>query len=418
MKNLNFINLEYKPLPVSQGYGFFKILKPNEEAKEVLGLKPIVQGIYANYFYSQNRIFWPDTFPNRADKFWGHNTCGDSIFNTSTPYSHIIDGFSPNLNKDLHIGHLRNFCLALSLSRIFESRIKPVALLGLSLGEKPEALSSLLKFFSKFNYFPNIYFDTCLPPTTISFKEGEGEKAGCMVYGKDQVVMKRSDGTPTYPYHELCFAEHVNPTFYLTGAEQADHFKSLGLSNKHLPMGLILDLEGKKMKSRDGNSYKIEEAIRAISENLTDSKCSFETLSYNILFCNFLMTARETNLKFDPKLWSNPNSPGLYITYTYARLYSVLSKLTIQFSTYVEEKDIPLRASVAYSSYYFSLAVNKLDPVFIAQHTFNLCKEINAVYERERILDASESTIYSLKLASEVLEKLMYLLCMESPKSI
>jgi len=396
----------YKPLPPSIGYGFFTTIQFGEEPKECCGIKPVVEGIYANYFYTKDRIKWPTSFPNRQ---------------TWENLSHlVIDGFSPNLNKDLHIGHLRNFSLAVSLDRILDKKATFVSLLGLSLGEKPYALSNLLKMFSRFNFFPKLYFDTNLPPTKTSFNDGTEEKAGCMVYGKDQIVMQRSDGSFTYPYYELCFSDYVKPTHYITGAEQVDHFKSLGLGDKHLPMGLILDTNGKKMKSRNGDSYKIQEAVDAIVEKLTHSKCPKEVLAYNILFCNFLMTGRQTNLKFDPDLWSNPNSPGLYITYTYARLCSVIKKYPnkILLDERIEEKDIPLWSTIAYTDYYYSLAVSKLDPVFLAQHTLSICKEINAVYERERILDASMSTLTCLCTAKNTLENLMEKLCIEPVKEI
>jgi arginyl-tRNA synthetase len=65
-------------------------------------------------------------------------------------------------------------------------------------------------------------------------------------------VIRRSDGTPTYAYHDLAFAKMVSPDFYVTGMEQKEHFHTLGLGQKHLPMGLVLDsATGKKLKSRN-----------------------------------------------------------------------------------------------------------------------------------------------------------------------
>jgi arginyl-tRNA synthetase len=50
-------------------------------------------------------------------------------------------------------------------------------------------------------------------------------------------------------------------------------------------------------------------------------------LAWNVLAWNFLHVARPKNVKFTPEEWTKPEAPGMYITYTYARIKSALKGL-------------------------------------------------------------------------------------------
>ncbi len=103
------------PLPKDQGVGFFSL----EPVPDVEGYRYEQVGRYHNYYFTKENNDWPKSFD----------------FN---PNDYRIDGFSPNLNKTLHIGHLRNLALAVSLSRITEGEV--VSLLGASLGILDEVI--------------------------------------------------------------------------------------------------------------------------------------------------------------------------------------------------------------------------------------------------------------------------------------
>ena len=53
---------------------------------------------------------------------------------TVKPSEIVFDGFSPNLNKGLHVGHLKNLCIAAAITNI--TNAKPVAMLGAANGVK------------------------------------------------------------------------------------------------------------------------------------------------------------------------------------------------------------------------------------------------------------------------------------------
>lgn len=133
------------------------------------------------------------------------------------------------------------------------------------------------------------------------------------------VPVVRADGRPLYAYHDLVFAKEVAPTYYVTGQEQREHFKALGLEKHHLPMGLVLGPDGKKLKSRDGTALPAVEAIGLVEANLNDT-ANKTKLAWNILAWNFLHVTRPQDVKFEVEKWTRPEAPGMHITYTHARI--------------------------------------------------------------------------------------------------
>src|SRR5271169_1397806 len=99
-----------RPLPDNVGVGF-----TDSKPLDVKGCKYEVLGRFHNYYFTKENYAWP--LPLRlASKI-------------------IVDGFSPNLNKQLHVGHLRNLALAKSLHSIYTgTEAKFIAFLGCSLG--------------------------------------------------------------------------------------------------------------------------------------------------------------------------------------------------------------------------------------------------------------------------------------------
>ena len=54
----------------------------------------------------------------------------------------------------------------------------------------------------------------------------------------------------------------------ITGSEQRGHFAALGLADKHLPIGLVLGPDGKKVKSSGGDPLLAAEAFDLVAEQL------------------------------------------------------------------------------------------------------------------------------------------------------
>jgi len=391
-------------MPAKYGIGF---TSPEPVAPDLVeGYRYEQTGNHHNYFVTPQRWDWPERFD----------------FGSVAP---VIDGFSPNLNKQLHVGHLRNLALANSLSRILKNA-KFVSLLGCSLGVRFAALEGW-KYWTEFLGFqPEVYYDCALPDDLIPTREPTVAEVESDLIDPNEgddltlpelwdgpngpVIVKRSDKRPLYAYHDLAFAQIVGPDHYITGEEQKIHFASLGLGDKHLPMGLVLGLDGKKMKSREGDVLLATEAVQMVKEHLRQTQHA-DQLAWNILAWNFLHTARKSNLKFEAEKWTQPDSPGMYISYTYARTWNaleeavplrnpipigpfygfdpdylkILKRSGSTVDTEITEIDLDLLGLSEQYIFYYQQAIERLDPAPVANYAHDLARLIGVAYERERI---------------------------------
>jgi len=388
-----------KPIPPDIGVGFSAFQDPSEYADQ--GYRQETVGRYVNFHFTLQHWAWPVAVKN------------------DQPY--VIDGFSPNLNKELHIGHLRNLIVATSLSRLFP-QAKMVAMLGAAVGVEPYALGMLDEFYQRAGYLPDLYYDNKLPPFEDTV-DGEGEQAGCKVWQgpKGPVIVTRSDGRHTYAYHDLSFAKLVSPTHYVTGAEQKDHFESLGFGHKHLPMGLVLGADGKKVSSRNGGAMSLREAVLSVADALQTVKSGYNPdtidLAWNVVAWNFLKNNRAKNAIFNPEQWTQIDSPGMYISYTYARTDSALGDY-VGDASYLTEADLPLLGVCSYSDYYIGRAVELMDASPVANYTLELAQAITKAYHAEKIQGGRPGLAFAMRHAHDTLGKCMNILGMKQLKRV
>ena len=406
-------------MPLKFGVGFTTSDPDSLKDLDLAGYRCETIGTHTNYHATPENWAWPNRIKIPKTKF-------------------VIDGFSPNMNKALHVGHLRNLAIANSLSKILtvqdgrraetcDYNTKFVAMLGASLGVKEFALNDWRYWTNFLGYKPEEYFDVALPDDIVktreyyktdNFIEEDGTpEQPCQAwdgpYGA--VIVKRSDGKPLYAYHDLAFAAYVEPTHYITGHEQKEHFMSLGLGDKHLPMGLVLGDDNKKLKSRTGDALPAFDVVQMLRNKLEGEYEVTTKLAWNILAWNFLHTTREKNLKFDVESWTRPDQGGLYISYTYARAMSALGKknqhLTKlyrdQMATEFKDIDISLLGFAEQYRFYYQEAVNRLDSAPIANFAFDLAKLISQAYEKEKVSGGRRSFCQSFEHATWRLEMCM-----------
>jgi arginyl-tRNA synthetase len=373
------------PMPAKYGVGFTSMHKlPNYAIGDKYRYEMV--GHYHNYHFTKENYSWP-------------------VLDLLSP-NYIIDGFSPNLNKELHIGHLRNLAIAKSLSCILGDNTKFVALLGCSLGVKKAALEGW-KYWTNFvGYHPEIFYDLTLPqdvvPVRLPNNEEIDEHTLACINDGDKIDLPkvwdgpngpvnviRSDGRPLYAFYDLAFAAEVGPTHYVTGHEQKEHFQSLGFGSKHLPIGLILGPDGTKLKSRAGDALLATEALELVRLNLRDVSDNVgKKIAWNILAWNMLHAARETNLKFEVEKWVRSESPGMYVTYTMARIGSALSGCSFarrSNNNLLTEIDVKLLGTASIFNYHLQQAIVKLDPAPIANYLHDLARVLNRAYDQEPI---------------------------------
>ncbi len=282
------------PMPENRGIGFTVIDESNIDLK---GYLPQNVGRYSNYLFTRDNYRWP--FVEKENP------------------RYVIDAFSPNLNKELHIGHLRNLVTAKFLKRTNEGT--HVSLFGASVGVYSWAEEAIWELLNFAQYKPDeVYYDILMPWDYVSryLETGKNENNGCEVWQENpEVIVTTSQHKHTYSFYSIAFEKLQSPDYYLTGDEQADFFKSLGLGEKHLPMGLVLGLDGKKMKSRkqdkDGNvvfdPYTANEAIKDVMDNLQPTP-EPKKLAWNIIAWNFLHVNRTKAIRFNPIEWVKTDS--------------------------------------------------------------------------------------------------------------
>lgn len=371
------------PLPSNIGYGFFSLEAiPNTYKVEKVGR-------YWNYYFTTDNWHWP--IPNNSPNY-------------------TIDAFSPNLNKTLHVGHLRQLTLA---SALFHSLPNSnfVALLGASLGIDEQHKADLMDWFDFVDYHPKIYFDISLPGNLPegTYSVFSGDYKGCQVWNgpKGPVVLIRSNEKKTYAYYDLIFSQIANPSHYITGEEQKNHFASLGFSAKHLAMGLVLGKDGKKIKSREGAAPSAIEIIQLIMDKLQQTEFP-KKLAWNILAWNFLRCNREKSVMFDPDKWTHPDSGGMYISYTYARILSALKEYELAKPN-IESIDLPLLAFSEYYHHWYNRMVDKLDPAPLANYAYDLANLLGKAYHQEKIINGRKSFRFAVHYAFQTLS-----LCMQN----
>lgn len=305
--NINTI----KQIPNHLGFGFCQFGELTNEVKEWT--------TYWNFKTEKSGSFTNIIIPSTQNLF--------ECFEIPTPYEYV-DGFSPNLNKDLHIGHLSNLVIANAFQNLGVGN-KFIAILGDTLKGKVNKETALEKYKSYCNDFDykvsDIFFASKMKLKNQSLlTKGNGEYSDTKIFkiGDEKIVGVKSNGNTSYFYQDVALAEHLNKsTLYLTGFEQDNHFNSLNKlfpHTNHIGLGLVM-LNGQKMSSSLGNVLYLEDFINELLPQFNNNI----QLVYNILAGQILKSKPNQIKSIDSKLISNPKqSLGLYLSYTLASVKS------------------------------------------------------------------------------------------------
>jgi arginyl-tRNA synthetase len=319
-------------------------------------------------------------------------------FNVPEIYDYV-DGFSPNLNKHLHVGHLSNLVIANAFQKLGIGK-EFIAILGDTLDgqvQKDDALKTYHKICSDFGYnVDKIFYASNMKMKDESIlKDGEDDYIGSKVFDIDgeKIVGIKSSGSSSYFYQDVALAQHLDAsTLYLTGLEQENHFNSLKKiqeKTNHIGLGLV-SLDGKKMPSSDGNIIFLSDFINDLLLQFNDDI----KLVYNIIAGQILKSSTSSSKSIDTKLIKNPKlSLGLYLSYTMAHIKSC--GVTTQNNTNYYSKELEfaeLKAKV------------NLSPNILFDILVNHCKMINKLYETHYIKDNTDN----IKLFSNLISDLEF----------
>lgn len=309
----------------------------------------------------------------------------DLIFEKPFIYKYV-DGFSPNLNKHLHIGHLSNLVLANAFQKLNIGE-KFIAILGDTLDgnvDKNEALEKFKEYCKEFKYnIDDVFYASEMKMKDESIlKDGEGNYVGSKIFdiGDEKIVGIKSSGLTSYFYQDVALAQHLDSsTLYLTGFEQDNHFKALKKifpNTNHIGLGLV-KLNGKKMSSSEGNIIFLKDLFDQLLEIFNNDK----KLVYNILAGQILKSTPSSDKSIDTTIISNPKlSLGLYLSYTMAHIKSCG----------VESKEINKYESKELQFAELKSKTNLL-PNILFEALVKHCKKINTLYETHYIKNNPEN---------------------------
>ena len=317
-----------------------------------------------------------------------------NCFEDFVPYKYV-DGFSPNLNKHLHVGHMSNFILAKTFKKMGVGE-KFISILGDTLKGDVDHLDATNMFETYCDTF-DLYVSKVFLASKMKYngdllKDGEGDYEGTKVFdsGEEKIVGIKSDGSTTYFYQDMSLAEELNEsTLYMTGKEQDGHFGTLKKffpHTNHVGLGLVkLLVETKmgpkevKMSSRDGNVIFFADLIEECLEKFNNDW----ELVYNILAGFIIKIEPKKDKSINMKMLNNPkNSPGLYVSYTLARLTSagVRAMKIDKFNN----NELQFK---------YMKALDNLNPSILFNGLVEHCKMINGLYGTHQIQGNTENEI-------------------------
>ncbi|MEP7237923.1 MAG: arginine--tRNA ligase [Ferruginibacter sp.] len=262
--------------------------------------------------------------------------------------------------------------------------------------------------------------------------------------GLDEKIVQRSDGTSVYITQDIGLALQkyeqykIEQSIYVIGNEQNYHMKvlklicqKLGMPNAdniyHLSYGMV-ELTSGKMKSREGT---VVDADDIVNEMITTSQQHTEELGkvkdfteeelktlYNTIG---LGAMKFYLLRVDPKktMVFNPEESidfhgftGPFVQYTYARIKSILRKLSIETTVHNGQQATDsnlLKAEkevIVITEQYPAIieqAAAEHNPSVIANYIFHLAKTFNSFYAEHSIANAETEAKKQLRLKISLL---------------
>ncbi len=264
-------------------------------------------------------------------------------------------------------------------------------------------------------------------------------------------LIQKSDGATLYATRELAAAiarykkYKFEKMIYEVGQEQTLHFKQIfkilelmgykwTANCVHVDHGLYLDKNGKKLSTRKGKTYfmedVLEETISLAKKEITkrDSKISkneLERRAHKIaiaaIFYGDLKNSRRNNIIFDiNKFVSFEGDTGPYIQYSYARATSILTKapsLQKKFEiNELDKKELELVQKISQFQETVVNAFNTMSPSLIANYSYQLAQIFNEFYHECPVI-GSENEAFRLSLVEafrQVLKNALKLLGIET----
>lgn len=228
----------------------------------------------------------------------------------------------------------------------------------------------------------------------------DGQDPPALITKSDGSYMYLTTDIGTILYREKMFK--ADKYIYVVDERQKNHFNQLfklieffDLSKSeflHIGFGTVNDKNGKPLKTRDGENYKLLQLFNDIqmklNENNSDEK-TVKKLSKSVLTYSDLVTKRTGNYVFDLDKFTNiSGKSAIFIQYSQVRAKKLLeqSNINYQFLSFTgTERELLIE--IIKFKYYFNLSLNLNEPHHLAEYAYSLCQEFNRFYTNNRIFD-------------------------------
>ena len=288
----------------------------------------------------------------------------------------------------------------------------------------------------------------------IPLTDHEGMKVFFTSSGAHLILVKGEEGGRGFTYDTSDLAalkyrldvEKADKIVYVVDLGQQLHFETLFQAAKELKFvdnqkleyvgfGVVLSVEGKKLKTRSGETIKLSslldeayESALAVNENPELAR----KISLNCVKYADLTNPRISNYKYDvKKMLNTKGNTAVYLMYAMARCKSILRK--VDFSS-LAKYEIILDTKQSRDLIFLILKYPELlmkayetsSPHILCNYLYSIVTTLSKFYETNRCIEFKEGTISSIHshricliyLSSVLIDKLFYLIGLEDIEQI
>jgi arginyl-tRNA synthetase len=243
------------------------------------------------------------------------------------------------------------------------------------------------------------------------------------------LIIQKADGGYNYATTDLAAVRHrvaqgCDRMLYVVDHGQAQHFDMVfavarragwlpeGVECRHIPFGLVLGEDGKRLRTRSGDSIPLkalldeaEERGRALAREHEAPAEVGEHLGLSAIRYAELAHNRMTNYVFSfDKMVSLEGNTAPYMLYAYARIRGIVEKASGSTpaegsdSGPLDDDERPLAKLLADFPDVVDRAVAEYQPSDVTEYLFTLSQEFNRFYERARVVDSGVVDALRLRL--------------------
>jgi arginyl-tRNA synthetase len=435
----------------------------------------------------------------------------------------LVDFSSPNVAKEMHVGHLRSTIIGDALSRLFEAlgheveRVSHVGDWGTQfgmliahlreLGDDLETIeiSDLNEFYkeAKERFDTDEAFRTAARETVVGLQGGaeEARRAWRILVARSEaefrqiydvlgvhlvergesyyqpyleavvedltaqgllvedngaqcvfleqyrnkageplpLIVRKADGGYNYATTDLAAVRHrveegFDRILYVVDAGQSQHFQMVFETARkagwvpehvvveHIPFGLVLGEDGKRLRTRSGETPKLRDLLDAAIGRATlfvqdrrksargnrsdaDAEELGRILGVGSLRYAELSHNRMTNYVFAlDKMVSLQGNTAPYLLYVYARIASIVEEAgalrTSSRNGTLGQEERALAVALAGGGDVLIGAINEYAPNLVSEYLYGLCQAFNRFYETSRVIDGDVADPLRLALCA------------------